>query len=106
VPAGLVDGAVDLGQQEALTVLDQPLVGDDSQHVARLAERLRGRAVATFAARHHAGTVAVPLPRYGRSAAGAWRTAFLAAAHLDGLRDVARCAARSGPSAVRPGFRS
>lgn len=90
VPAGRVSEA---GAQQRITVLDLPLLGDDREHVARLVERLRGRTpAATFAARHHAGTVDQHVRRYRALADAGVRTAFVAPPELRGPADVTRWA--------------
>ncbi|WP_214401587.1 LLM class flavin-dependent oxidoreductase [Pseudonocardia lacus] len=90
VPA---DRVADVGEQNRITVLDLPLLGDDREHVARLVERLRGRTgAAAFAARHHAGTAAEHVRRYRLLAETGVRTAFVSPPDLAGPDDVARWA--------------
>lgn len=90
VPA---DRVAEVGQQKRVTVLDVPVLGDDREDVARLVERLRGQtSAATFAARHHAGTVAEHVRRYRSLADAGVCTAFVAPPDLDGPGEVARWA--------------
>jgi alkanesulfonate monooxygenase SsuD/methylene tetrahydromethanopterin reductase-like flavin-dependent oxidoreductase (luciferase family)/predicted kinase len=77
----------------ALTVLDVPIVGRDRDHTAALVERLRGRtAAATFARRHHAGTVTDQIGRYRVLADRDVSTVFLSLPDLAGPEDVLRLA--------------
>lgn len=88
VPA---DRVAEAGGQKRITVLDVPVLGDDREHVARLVERLRGRtSAATFAARHHAGTVVEHLRRYRSLAERGVCTVFVAPPDLAGPGEVAR----------------
>jgi alkanesulfonate monooxygenase SsuD/methylene tetrahydromethanopterin reductase-like flavin-dependent oxidoreductase (luciferase family)/predicted kinase len=90
VPA---DRVAEVGDQQRVTVLDVPVLGEDREHVARLVERLRGRTSApAFAARHHAGTVAEHVRRYEGLAGSGVCTVFVAPAGLAGAEDVARWA--------------
>jgi hypothetical protein len=77
----------------ALTVLDVPIVGRDRDHTAALVERLRGRtAAATFARRHHAGTVTDQIGRYRVLADRGVSTVVLSLPDLAEAEDVLRLA--------------
>jgi alkanesulfonate monooxygenase SsuD/methylene tetrahydromethanopterin reductase-like flavin-dependent oxidoreductase (luciferase family)/predicted kinase len=90
VPA---DRVAAVGEQKRVTVLDVPVLGDDRGHVAKLVERLRGRtSAATFAARHHAGTVVEHVRRYRSLADDGVCTAFVSLPDLAGPDEVARWA--------------
>ncbi len=76
-----------------VTVLDVPIVGADRDEVATIVERLRGRTpAATFAARHHAGTLTEQVGRYRLLADRGVRTVFLALPDLTGPEQVERMA--------------
>jgi alkanesulfonate monooxygenase SsuD/methylene tetrahydromethanopterin reductase-like flavin-dependent oxidoreductase (luciferase family) len=80
-----------------ITVLDLPVIGFDREDVARRVERLRGRtAAATFAARHHAGTVQDHRARYRALGERGVRTVFVSLADLAGPDDLDRCAGLVG----------
>jgi alkanesulfonate monooxygenase SsuD/methylene tetrahydromethanopterin reductase-like flavin-dependent oxidoreductase (luciferase family)/predicted kinase len=75
----------------AVTVLDLPVIGSDRDDVWRRVERLRGRtAAATFAKRHHAGTVDQHRDRYAVLADLGVSTVFLGLPDLAGADDVRR----------------
>ncbi|HVK24834.1 MAG TPA: LLM class flavin-dependent oxidoreductase [Actinokineospora sp.] len=77
----------------AVTVLDLPVIGEDRDDAWARVEKLRGRTpAATFAARHHAGTVADHRERYAELAKRGVRTVFLSLPDLAGADDVARLA--------------
>lgn len=77
-----------------ITALDIPVVGRDRDDTAARVERLRGRTTAaTFAARHHAGTVETHVRRYSQLADLGVRTVFLSLPDLAGPDDLARCTA-------------
>lgn len=77
----------------AVTVLDLPVVGRDRDDAWARVERLRGRTpAATFAARHHAGTVGQHRDRYADLAARGVGQVFLALPDLSGPEDVAALA--------------
>lgn len=72
-----------------ITVLDLPIVGRDRDDTWQRVERLRGRtAAATFAARHHAGTVDDQRQRYAELAERGVGTVFVALLDLDRPDDV------------------
>ena len=76
-----------------VTVLDVPVIGDDRAHAAAIVERLRGRtAAATFARRHHSGTVADQLGRYRLLAERGVSTVFVSLPGLTDRDDVLRLA--------------
>jgi alkanesulfonate monooxygenase SsuD/methylene tetrahydromethanopterin reductase-like flavin-dependent oxidoreductase (luciferase family)/predicted kinase len=73
----------------AVTVLDLPVVGRDRDDAWAKVERLRGRtSAATYAAKHHAGTVDDQVRRYSALAEQGVSTAFVALQHLTGPDDV------------------
>ncbi len=77
----------------AVTVLDVPVVGSDRDDTWSRVERLRGRtAAATFAARHHAGTLGEQVARYRALADRGVRAVFVALPDLAGPDDVRRIA--------------
>jgi alkanesulfonate monooxygenase SsuD/methylene tetrahydromethanopterin reductase-like flavin-dependent oxidoreductase (luciferase family)/predicted kinase len=77
----------------AVTVLDVPVIGADRADAARRVENLRGRtSAATFAARHHAGTVDGHRRRYTDLAARGVSTVFVALPDLAGPDDLDRLA--------------
>ena len=76
-----------------VTVLDVPVIGDDRAHAAAIVERLRGRtAAATFARRHHSGTVEDHRGRYRLLAERGVSTVFVSLPDLTGPDDVLRLA--------------
>jgi alkanesulfonate monooxygenase SsuD/methylene tetrahydromethanopterin reductase-like flavin-dependent oxidoreductase (luciferase family)/predicted kinase len=76
-----------------ITVLDLPVIGTDREDVARRVERLRGRTPApTYAAQHHAGTVADHARRYRRLAELGVGTIFCSLRDLADADDLSRCA--------------
>jgi alkanesulfonate monooxygenase SsuD/methylene tetrahydromethanopterin reductase-like flavin-dependent oxidoreductase (luciferase family)/predicted kinase len=78
-------------EEVAVTVLDLPVVGDDREDAWRRVERLRGRtAAASYATKHHAGTVAQHRERYAELAERGVSTVFVAPAGLEGADDVLR----------------
>ena len=78
----------DPGEVE-VTVLDVPVVGRDRDDAWSRVERLRGRtAAATYADRHHAGTLADHVRRYEQLADRGVRTSFVALPDLQGPDDV------------------
>jgi alkanesulfonate monooxygenase SsuD/methylene tetrahydromethanopterin reductase-like flavin-dependent oxidoreductase (luciferase family) len=75
-----------------VTVLDVPVIGRDRDDTALRVERLRGRtAAATFARRHHAGTVEEHIRRYSQLAELGVGTVFLSLPDLAGPDDLVRC---------------
>lgn len=77
----------------AVTVLDLPVIGDDREDTWARVERLRGRtAAATFAQRHHAGTVERQRSRLARLRESGISTIFMAPLDLEGPEDVLRLA--------------
>ncbi|WP_436501930.1 LLM class flavin-dependent oxidoreductase [Actinokineospora sp. HUAS TT18] len=87
----------DVGRDPAevtVTVLDLPVIGEDRDDTWARVEKLRGRTpAATFAARHHAGTVDDHRARYAELAERGVRTVFLSLPDLSGAEDVSRLAA-------------
>ncbi|CRK58995.1 POSSIBLE OXIDOREDUCTASE [Alloactinosynnema sp. L-07] len=82
----------------AVTVLDLPVIGSDRDDTWARVEKLRGRTpAATFAARHHAGTVTEHRARYAELAARGVRTVFLSLPDLADADDVSRLAALTQP---------
>jgi alkanesulfonate monooxygenase SsuD/methylene tetrahydromethanopterin reductase-like flavin-dependent oxidoreductase (luciferase family) len=76
-----------------VTVLDIPVIGTDRADAARRVENLRGRtSAATFAVRHHAGTVQGHRRRYADLAARGVSTVFVALPDLAGPDDLDRLA--------------
>jgi alkanesulfonate monooxygenase SsuD/methylene tetrahydromethanopterin reductase-like flavin-dependent oxidoreductase (luciferase family)/predicted kinase len=72
-----------------VTVLDLPIIGRDRDDTWRRVEQLRGRtAAATFAARHHAGTVDDQRQRYAQLAERGVGTVFVALPDLDRPDDI------------------
>ena len=77
----------------AITVLDLPIVGIDREDTWRRVERHRGRTpAATFAARHHAGSLDDQRRRQDELRALGIGTIFLSSFDLDGPDDVLRLA--------------
>jgi len=77
----------------AITVLDLPIVGTDRDDTWRRVERHRGRTpAASFAARHHAGSVDDQRRRHDELRALGVSTIFLSSFDLDGPDDVLRLA--------------
>ena len=77
----------------AVTVLDLPVIGDDRDDTWARVERLRGRtAAATFARRHHAGTVEQQRSRLAHLRESGISTIFMAPSDLQGPDDVLRLA--------------
>jgi alkanesulfonate monooxygenase SsuD/methylene tetrahydromethanopterin reductase-like flavin-dependent oxidoreductase (luciferase family)/predicted kinase len=76
-----------------ITVLDLPLIGTDRADTTRRVERHRGRTpAATFAARHHAGTIEAHRRRYEDLAERGVSTAFVSLPDLAGPADLERLA--------------
>jgi alkanesulfonate monooxygenase SsuD/methylene tetrahydromethanopterin reductase-like flavin-dependent oxidoreductase (luciferase family)/predicted kinase len=76
-----------------ITVLDLPVIGTDREDIATRVERLRGRTpAASYAAQHHAGTVADHARRYRRLAELGVGTVFCSLADLADADDLTRCA--------------
>jgi len=76
-------------EEVAVTVLDLPVVGADRDDVWRRVERLRGRTTAaSYAAKHHAGTVAQHRERYAFLGEHGVSTVFVAPVGLEGPEDV------------------
>jgi alkanesulfonate monooxygenase SsuD/methylene tetrahydromethanopterin reductase-like flavin-dependent oxidoreductase (luciferase family) len=76
-----------------VTVLDIPVIGEDREHAAAIVERLRGRTpAATFARRHHTGTVTDHIGRYRLLAERGVSTVFVSLPDLAGPDDVLRLA--------------
>jgi alkanesulfonate monooxygenase SsuD/methylene tetrahydromethanopterin reductase-like flavin-dependent oxidoreductase (luciferase family)/predicted kinase len=85
----VVDRAVAAMDGGEVTVLDVPLIGRDRGEVATLVERLRGRTpAASFARRHHAGTLAAHITRMAHLQQQGVHTVFLALPDLAGTDQV------------------